>query len=89
MFEHIGYSSDAMFKIGIVEVTIVILFLIPPTAFVGAILLIAYLGGATATHVRVEDLFFMPITIGIVVCVALGCRDSRVFTIAFSSRNCQ
>ncbi|TXT28537.1 MAG: hypothetical protein FD138_2568 [Planctomycetota bacterium] len=55
MFAKLGYSADTMFKIGIVEVVATILFLIPRTSFLGAILLTAYLGGATATHVRVGD----------------------------------
>ncbi len=82
-FDHIGYTEDVVFKIGFVEVVIAILFLVPRTAFVGAILLSAYLGGATATHVRVGDPFFVPIIIGVVAWVALGLRDPRVFAMAF------
>ena len=53
MFAKMGWSEDLMFTIGIVEVAIAILFLIPRTGFVAAILLAAYLGGAVATHIRV------------------------------------
>lgn len=53
MFAKMGWMEEVMFKIGIVEVTIAILFLIPRTSFVAAILLAAYLGGAVATHLRV------------------------------------
>src|SRR5690606_6054850 len=72
MFAQLGWTEEVMFRIGIVEVAIAILFLIPRTAFVAAILLAAYLGGATATHVRVGDPFYFPIIIGILVWVALG-----------------
>lgn len=89
MFEHIGYSADVIFKIGVVEVIVSILFLIPRTGFLGAVLLTAYLGGATATHVRVGDAFFMPILIGVVVWVALGLRDARVFAMAFQKAQLQ
>ncbi len=85
MFAKLGWTEDVMFKIGIVEVTITVLFLIPRTAFIGAILLTGYLGGAVATHVRVADPYFMPIIIGVVAWVALGLRDPRVFTMAFKS----
>ncbi len=85
MFAKLGWTTDLMFKIGFVEVAIALLFLIPRTAFLAAILLTAYLGGATATHVRVGDPFFMPIIIGVLVWVALGLRDPRVFQIAFQS----
>jgi hypothetical protein len=84
MFVKLGWGKEVMVKIGIVEVAAAILFLIPPTAFIGAILLSAYLGGAVATHVRINDHFFFPIIIGVLVWVALGLRDSRVFANAFT-----
>lgn len=83
MFQQFGFTVDQMTGIGIVEVVASLLFLIPPTGFLGALLLTGYLGGATVTHVRIEDPFFMPIMIGVVVWVALGLRDPRVFTLAF------
>lgn len=82
MFAKLGWSTDVMFIIGIVEVAIAVLFLIPRTAFVGAILLTGYLGGATATHVRVGDTFIFPIIIGVVAWIALGLRNQRVFALA-------
>ncbi|MCM2372728.1 DoxX family protein [Aporhodopirellula aestuarii] len=85
MFGHLGWEEGVMFTIGIVEVVIAMLFLIPRTAFVGAILLSAYLGGAVATHVRVGDPFFVPIIFGVIAWIALGLRDPRVFQIAFRS----
>ena len=85
MFAKLGWAEDVIFKIGIVEVAIAVLFLIPRTAFVAAILLAAYLGGATATHVRVGEPFFVPIIVGIVAWVALGLRKPEVFRLAFGS----
>jgi hypothetical protein len=70
-------------KIGVVEVALAILFLIPRTAFLGTVLLTAYLGGAVATHVRIGDAFYFPIVIGILAWIALGLRDPRVFANAF------
>ena len=83
MFTKMGWTEDVMFKIGIVEVAIAILFLIPRTSFVAAILLAAYLGGAVATHVRVGDEFFFPIIIGVLAWIALGLREPDVFRLAF------
>lgn len=83
-----GYSDGVMRWIGLVEIVVTILFLIPQTAFVGAILLTAYLGGATATHVRIEDWFYMPIIIGVVVWIALGLRKPDVFQLAFGYDKC-
>lgn len=87
MFAKMGFTTELMFYIGIVEVVVTVLFLIPPTGFLGAILLTGYLGGATVTHVRVGDAFIMPVIIGILVWIALGLRDSRVFTMAFGLGN--
>ncbi len=82
MFDKLGWTEDVMFKIGVVEVAIAVLFLIPRTAFVAAVLMAAYLGGAVATHVRVGEPFYFPIIIGIIAWVALGLRNSIVFKLA-------
>ncbi|MEO8270396.1 MAG: DoxX family protein [Aureliella sp.] len=83
MFEHLGWSESVMVNIGMVEVAIALLFLVPRTAFIAVILLTAYLGGAIATHVRVNDSFTFPMIICVVYWIALGLRDSRVFKLAF------
>ncbi|MCA9174844.1 MAG: DoxX family protein [Planctomycetales bacterium] len=82
MFAKMGWSESVMVKIGVVEVISALLFLVPASAFVGAILLTAYLGGAVSTHVRVDDPFVIPIVMGVLVWVALGLRDCRVFALA-------
>jgi DoxX-like family len=74
MFTSLGYTVPLLMKIGVVEVAVAVLFLIPQTALIGAILVTAYLGGATATHVRVGQPFWMPILLGVVVWVGLGLR---------------
>lgn len=85
MFSHLGYSTELMSRIGIVEVIVALLILLPRTTCVGAILLTAYLGGAVATHVRVGDPFFMPILIGIFLWIAIGLRRPEIFTLAFGA----
>jgi len=83
MFSHLGYSIELMRHIGIVEVVVALLILPPRTAFVGGILLTAYLGGAVATHLRVGDPFFFPILIGLFAWIALGLRRPEIFSLAF------
>lgn len=83
MFAKMGWTEEVMFKIGIVEVIIAILFLVPRSAFVAAILLTAYLGGAVATHVRVGDAYFFPILIGVLAWVSLGLRQPDIFRLTF------
>lgn len=86
MMDKLGYPMDVIKAIGVVEVVVTLLFLIPQTSFVGAILLTGYLGGATATHVRIGDPFFMPIIIGVVVWIALGLRTPGIFALAMGKR---
>lgn len=83
MFDKFGYSTELMWKIGILEVALALLILIPRAAFLGAILLTAYLGGAVATHVRVGDQFFFPILAGVFLWIAIGLRRPEVFRLAF------
>ncbi len=82
MFGKFGYTIPLMEKIGIVEIAVAVLFIIPRTSFVGAILLTGYLGGATATHVRIGDPFYFPIVMGVLAWIALGCRMPTIFTLA-------
>jgi hypothetical protein len=85
MFAKSGYSIDTMAKIGIVEVIAAVLILIPRTSFVGGLLLTAYLGGATATHVRVGEPFYVPILVGVFLWVSLGLRQPKVFSLAIGA----
>ena len=87
MFSHLGWSSDTMIWIGVLEVAIALLFLVPRLSFYGAILLTAYLGGATATHVRVGDPYFMPVVMGVIAWLALSLREPQVFRIALLKCN--
>ncbi|WP_437226458.1 DoxX family protein [Planctomicrobium sp. SH661] len=76
--EHLGWSLSLMPGFAVVEAVCTLLYLIPQTAVLGAILLTGYLGGAIATHVRVGDDFSPPVIMGILIWVGLFCRDSRV-----------
>ena len=52
MAETLGLSARNITLIGIVELAAIILFLIPRTGVLGTLLLVAYMGGAIATHSR-------------------------------------
>ena len=52
MAEGLGISASNMTMIGIVELAAIILFLIPRTGILGTLLLVAYMGGAIATHLE-------------------------------------
>jgi hypothetical protein len=73
-----GYPADVTKPIGIVELSCVILYLIPRTSVLGAVLLTGYLGGAVTTHVRVHDPFIAPAIVGVFAWLGLYLRDPRV-----------
>lgn len=75
---HLGWDAGKMFYIGIVEVFCAVVYLVPRTAVLGAILITAYMGGAIATHVRVGDMFIVQILIGMLVWLGLYLRDPRL-----------
>lgn len=77
----IGFPESSILVMGITLLVSTILYLIPRTAVLGAILLTGYLGGAVATHVRdsaplFNDLF--PVMFGVALWGGLWLRDSRL-----------
>ncbi|HEX4667813.1 MAG TPA: DoxX family protein [Chthoniobacterales bacterium] len=72
-----GYPAGAAKPILIAEIVCGLLYAIPQTATLGAVLLTAYLGGAVATHVRAGEPFLFPIIMCVLVWVGLWLRDAR------------
>lgn len=78
-FEHLGYPEHLALALGIVEIGCTLVYLIPRTAVLGAILLTGYLGGAIATHVRLLEIQFLaPLVLGVLIWGGLFLRDPRV-----------
>ena len=78
----LGYQASVLVPLGIVLLACTILYAVPRTAVLGAILLTGYLGGAVATHVRVGDPLLthtlFPIYFGVMLWGSLYLRDPRV-----------
>jgi DoxX-like protein len=75
----LGYPAGVVFPLGILLLVCVALYVIPRTSVLGAILLTGYLGGATATNVRVQNSWTLfPVVIGVLVWAALYLRDGRL-----------
>ena len=78
----LGYPTNVVFPLGILLLGCLVLHLIPRTAVLGAVLLTGYLGGAIATHVRVENPLFshvlFPIYVAALIWGGLYLRDERV-----------
>ena len=77
-FARLGYDESLVVGIGIMEIACTVVYVIPRSSVLGAILLTGYLGGATATQVRVGDPFFGPIVLGVLVWGGLLLRDERL-----------
>jgi hypothetical protein len=81
-FTRLGYPLSLAVGIGILELLCVAVYVIPRTSLLGAVLLTGFLGGATATHVRVEDPLlthtFFPIYVALLVWGGLLLRDARL-----------
>jgi DoxX-like protein len=76
---HYGYPEKLIVVIGVVEILCALLYALPRTCVLGAILVTGYLGGAIATNVRVGDpLFFIPLLLGMAAWGGIYLRDSRV-----------
>jgi DoxX-like family len=78
----LGYPLDSVRTIGIIELVCVVLYLVPRTSVLGAILLTGYLGGAIATHVRIGNPLFthvlFPIYVALFVWGGLYLRERRL-----------
>jgi hypothetical protein len=77
-FAHLGWPVKFAVALGVTELTCAILYLIPQTAVLGAILLTGYLGGAIATHARLEEAFFVQAILGVLVWLGIFLRDRRL-----------
>jgi hypothetical protein len=78
----LGWSATKLVPLGLLLITCTLLYAFPPTAVLGAILLTGYLGGAVATHVRIDNPLFTHVLFGVYVGVAiwggLFLRDPRL-----------
>ena len=73
--EHLGWPMKLAIALAILEITVTIIYAIPQTSVVGAILIAGYMGGAIATHVRVGDPFIFQIVIGLVAWLGIYLRE--------------
>ena len=78
-FTKLGWPDGYAFGLGILELTCTLVYLVPRTSVLGAILLTGFLGGATATHVRVGDpAFIAPALLGVLIWLGLYLREGRL-----------
>ena len=81
-WRELGWPTSLSVPVGLVLVGGVVVHLVPRTAVLGAVLLSAYLGGAVATHLRLEQPLLsttlFPVWVGLALWAGLALRDPRV-----------
>jgi len=86
----LGYPSSVVVPLGVIELVLLVLYVVPRTALVGVVLWTGYLGGAIATHVRLENPLFthvlFPVYIAALLWGALWLRDPRTRVLLAPSR---
>jgi hypothetical protein len=78
----LGYPPNIVFPLGLIQAVSLVLYLTPRTSVLGAVLWTGYLGGAVATHVRLDNPLFThtlsPIYVAIMLWGGLWLRDRRL-----------
>jgi len=86
-FIQLGYPVSLARSIGIIELVCVVVYVIPCTSVLGAVLLTGYFGGAIATHLRMGDPLLthtlFPIYVAVLVWGGIFLRDERVRALAY------
>ena len=74
-----GFQESAATPIGLLEIACVVIYLVPKTRVLGAILLTGYLGGAVVTHARLGDpALVAPFLFGVMAWGGIFLRDERL-----------
>ena len=75
---HLGIPATMLRPLAILELTCIVLYLIPATSVLGAILMAGYVGGIILTHWRVGDPVYIPIALGLCLWLGLYLREDRL-----------
>jgi hypothetical protein len=88
--KQLGFPPGAAVTLGILELVLTVLYLIPRTAILGALLFTGYLGGAVAVHMRVGnpvfEAYIFPTLVGVLLWGGLLLVDSRLRTLVGTRR---
>lgn len=82
MMDKLGIPLPLLPTLAVLEIAVTVIYLIPRTAFLGAILMTGYLGGAVFTHLRVGDPWYFPIIIGVLAWLGLALRQPTILALA-------
>ena len=74
----LGFPASMLVPLGILELACIIIYLIPITSLLGAILMTGYIGGVILTHWRAGESLLIPIILGLVIWLGLYLREERL-----------
>lgn len=78
-FERAGLPARLILPVGLIELACVLVYVVPQTSVLGAILMTELLGGATLTTLRIGDPTFpLPVILGMMAWGGLFLRDPRL-----------
>ena len=77
-FKHLGLPINLAFGLGVLEIGVAVIFVIPRTAVIGAVLITGYFGGAILASLRVGDPWIPQLLIGVLAWGGLWLRDVRL-----------
>ena len=79
-FGRIGWPESALTGLALLQLACLALYVIPPTAVLGAVLLTGYLGGAIATYVRIGEPYpvLVPLSTSVIAWAGIYLRDERL-----------
>lgn len=79
-FHRIGWPESALTGLALLQLACLLLYLIPQTAVLGAVLLTGYLGGAIATYVRIGEPYpvLVPLSTSLIAWAGIYLRDERL-----------
>ena len=74
-----SYPAGAALPLGIIELTMFVLYIVPKTRYLGGLIMLAYLGGAVATHLHNADgMYPVPVLVGLIAWLGLYLRDRKL-----------
>ena len=79
-FARIGWPESALTGLALLQLSCLALYLLPPTAVLGAVLLTGYLGGAIAAYVRIGEPYpvLVPLSTSLIAWAGIFLRDERL-----------
>ncbi len=79
----IGWDPSMLPRIAVIQLTSVVLYLIPQTAVLGVVLLTGYLGGAISQYTRLEEPYpvLVPLSVALFAWAGLYLREERLWSL--------